>query len=161
MKRGESWGTQATGQIGINHGPFLFGCVAQATLAVGFHDGFIDSCHRSKNYDADDFAIRESSDGAMDPAYVRTLTAEYPAAVAGKNYLTMTARVRKIHTAMTLVPQANSSLGLIDTPASAGLVASFLVSGLGDFEQRTWIHTQAIEDSPGGRGFMRLKLSGD
>ena len=75
MKRGESWGTQATGQIGINHGPFLFGGVAQATLAVGFYDGFIDSCHRSKNYDADDFAIRESSDGAMDPAYVRSLKA--------------------------------------------------------------------------------------
>ncbi|MES2923567.1 MAG: LamG-like jellyroll fold domain-containing protein, partial [Verrucomicrobiota bacterium] len=58
---------------------------------------------------------------------VRTLTAaEYPAAIAGKHYLTMTARVRKIHTGMTLVPQANNSLASLDTPASAGLVASFL-----------------------------------
>lgn len=93
---------------------------------------------------------------------VRTLTtAEYPAAVAGKHYLTMTARVRKIHTGMTLIPQANNTLNSIDAAASAGLVSSFLISDLGDFEQRTWVYTQAIEDSPNGLGFMRLKLAGD
>ncbi|MES2658987.1 MAG: LamG-like jellyroll fold domain-containing protein [Verrucomicrobiota bacterium] len=93
---------------------------------------------------------------------VRTVSnAEYPAAIAGKTYLTMTARVRKNHTGFTLVPQANSSLAALDTPASSGFVASVLVIDLGDFEQRTWIHTQAIEDTPGGRGFMRLKLVGN
>ena len=82
---------------------------------------------------------------------VRALTAaEYPAAVPGKTYLTMTATIRKTHTGMTLIPQANSSLASLDSPASAGLVASFVVADLGDFEQRTWIYTVAIEDSPVG-----------
>lgn len=100
-----------------------------------------------------------SDTGFLPQPLVRTLSAaEYPAADPAKHYLTITARVRKIHTGMTLVPQANSSLETLDTPDSAGFVASFLVSDLGDFEQRTWIHTQAIEDTPGGRGFMRLKL---
>jgi autotransporter-associated beta strand protein len=90
---------------------------------------------------------------------VRELTAaEYPAAVAGKHYLAMTATVRKIHTGMTLVPQANSSLELLDSSASTNLVASFLVADLGDFEKRTWLYTQPIENAPGGRGFIRLKL---
>jgi autotransporter-associated beta strand protein len=83
-------------------------------------------------------------------------TTEYPAAIAGKNYLTMTATVRKIHTGMNLIPQANGSLESLDAPESAGFVESFIVTDLGDFEQRTWIYTQAIEN--GGRGFMRLKM---
>ncbi len=103
-----------------------------------------------------------SDTGSLPQPLVRTLSAaEYPAAVAGKHYLTMTAKVRKVHMGMTLVPQANSSLASLDTPASAGLVASFLVSDLGDFEQRTWIHTVPMEDSPDGQGFMRLKLVQD
>ena len=101
---------------------------------------------------------------APDPSFlpqpaVRTLTAaEYPAAVAGKTYLTMSARVRKILPGMTLTPQANTSLELLDSPASAGFGASFVAADLGEFVQRTWIHTQAVEDTPDGRGFMRLKL---
>lgn len=99
---------------------------------------------------------------ASDPSFlpqptVRTLSSvEFPAAIAGRTYLTMTARVRKIHTGFTLVPQANNTLAALDAPASTGLVASFLVNDLGDFEQRTWIYTQAIEDA--GHGFIHLKL---
>ncbi len=90
---------------------------------------------------------------------VRTVTAaEYPAGDPAKHYLTMTARVRKTHTGATLVPQAGSSLESLDAPASNGLVTSFPASDLGDFEVRTWVHTTAIEDSPGGSAFMRLKV---
>ena len=74
-------------------------------------------------------------------------TVEYPAADPAKHYLTMTATVLKSHTGMTLVAQANSTLELLDTPASAGFVTSFPVNDLGDFEERTWIYTQAIEDT--------------
>ena len=97
---------------------------------------------------------------ALPKSTVRTLTSvEYPAAVAGKNYLTMTATVRKIYSGMTLIPQANSSLEMLDTPESTGFVTSFLNTDLGDFENRTWLYTQPIEDSQQGRGFMRLKLT--
>ncbi|GAA5117373.1 autotransporter-associated beta strand repeat-containing protein [Luteolibacter yonseiensis] len=89
---------------------------------------------------------------------IRTLTtAEYPAAAAGKTYLTLTARVRKSLPGHMLIPQANTDLEQLDTPASSGNVASFLVRDLGEFEERTWIFTQ---DVTGGRGFMRLKLVG-
>jgi len=92
-------------------------------------------------------------------AALRTLTtAQYPGAVPGKTYLTMTARVRKNHEGHTLIPQANADLTQLDTPASAGNVTSFQAQDLGEFEDRTWIFTP---DTPDGRGFMRLKLVGE
>lgn len=92
-------------------------------------------------------------------ASVRKLTTgQYPAAISGKTYFTMTARVRKNHEGYTLIPQANADLTQLDTPVSTGNVTSFQVQDLGEFEERTWIFTQ---DTPDGRGFMRLKLVGE
>ena len=72
MKRGKARGAQTAGQVGINHGFFLFRRVAQAASPVGLHNGFIHRCHRSANYDAYDIGPPESSYGAIDPAYSDT-----------------------------------------------------------------------------------------
>ena len=122
-------------------------------------------------FDADDDTIANafewlfgSNPLVSDPRFLPTPTArtvsavEYPAANPAKHYLTMTATLLKSHPGMTLVPQANGSLELLDSPASAGFVTSVQVNDLGDFEERTWIYTEAIEDTPSGHGFMRLKL---
>ncbi len=90
---------------------------------------------------------------------VRAVTvAEYPSAVVGQSYLTMTATIRKNHAGMTLVAQANSRLDALDSVTSEALVSSILVQDLGEFEKRTWIYTKSIQSSEGGHGFMRLKL---
>ena len=108
-------------------------------------------------FDADPLAADAAAHGRQ--SVVRALgVAEYPAAEAGKTYLTLTARIRKNHTGMTLVPQAAADLDQIDAPAASAAVASFLVSDEGDFETRTWLHTTPVEDSATGRAFLRLKL---
>lgn len=63
-------------------------------------------------------------------------TAEWPSAVAGQRYLTLTARVRKDLGDATLVPQASASLTTLDAVESSSNTVSFLVADLGDFEQR-------------------------
>ncbi len=101
---------------------------------------------------------------APDPALqlqpvLRTLsTAEFPGAEAGKHYLTLSARIRKNRSGMTLTPQAAASPDLFDNPLAVISVTSFVTQDLGDFEDRTWVCMQALEDSPTGRAFMRLKL---
>ena len=57
----------------------------------------------------------------------------------------------------TLVPQAAATLDALDSSVVSD-VASFQVSDKGEFEVRTWLFTTPIQDSPGGRAFMRLKL---
>lgn len=92
-------------------------------------------------------------------ATARTLsTTEFPAAIPGQRYLTMTARIRKSHPGMLLIPQAANSLETLNSTDASTQVTSFTVNDLGDFEIRTWVHTQAISESPNGRAFMRLKL---
>jgi autotransporter-associated beta strand protein len=78
---------------------------------------------------------------------------------ASKHYLTLTTRIRKSYTGATVIPQANVDLNQLDSPASQGVVSSFQVSDLGEFETRTWYFNQAIEDTPGGKAFMRLKVT--
>jgi autotransporter-associated beta strand protein len=101
-----------------------------------------------------------SSDPSVLPqASVRELDpAEFPAASADKTYLTLTAKVRKSHPGASLVPQATTSLELLDEPESTTQVLSYWVADHGEFEERIWIYPVAIEDSPSGRAFMRLKL---
>ena len=100
-------------------------------------------------------------DSSLQPqSAVRTLdTSEFADAEAGKHYLTMTGRVRKTYSGMLLVPEASDSLATLGDSLSSEFVTSFLVNDLGDFEERTWVYTRAIEDSTTGRGFIRLKLT--
>ena len=81
-----------------------------------------------------------------------------PGADPGKHYLTLSARIRKLFTGITIVPLANPDLNQLDTPASEGVVSSYQVNDLGEFEDRVWYFTQAIEDTPQQRAFMRLKF---
>ncbi len=81
-----------------------------------------------------------------------------PGADPTKTYLTLSARIRKVYSGVTVVPQANPDPLLLDTPASAALVSSYQASDLGEFEDRVWYCTQPIEATPQGRAFMRLKF---
>jgi len=91
-------------------------------------------------------------------ALARNLTAaEFTGATAGKTYLTMTARIRKNHPGVSLVPQAAATLSLLDTAEASNPVASFLAADESLFETRTWIYTTALQDTGTGSGFMRLK----
>ena len=102
-----------------------------------------------------------------DPAFlprvvVRPLTvSEYPAAAAGKSYLTLTARVRKLHPGISVVGETVPSLPWGATPDPAGITPSFAFPVSNDFEDRTWFQPTAVEDSVGGRRFMRLRLTVD
>ncbi|MES2439411.1 MAG: LamG-like jellyroll fold domain-containing protein [Verrucomicrobiota bacterium] len=81
------------------------------------------------------------------------------AASPGKHYLSFQARVRKNRGGVTLVPQAAGTLDGLSSVAAAGAViqAGPPVSD-GDFDVFTYYHSTAIEDSPGGKGFMRLTV---
>ena len=73
-----------------------------------------------------------------------------------KQYLSMTATIRKDATGMTLTPQAASSPELLNEPGSSANIFTRQLNDLGDFEEREWIYTVPIEDA--ATGFMRLKL---
>lgn len=81
-----------------------------------------------------------------------------PGADPAKHYLTLSARIRRLYTGVSIVPLANPDLSQLDSPASEGHVSSYQVQDLGEFEDRVWYHTQAIEDTPHQRAFMRLKF---
>ncbi len=84
--------------------------------------------------------------------------ATIPGADPAKHYLTLSARIRRLYTGVTIVPLANTSPDLLNTPASEGVVSSYQLNDLGEFEDRVWYYTQALEDSPQKRAFMRLKF---
>ena len=96
---------------------------------------------------------------ARQPALaLRAFTAaEWPAAIEGGRYLGLTATVRKNLVGATLVAQAAATLDTLDAPGSSTPIFTFVVSDLGDFEQRTWIYTIPVDDAAGARAFMRLK----
>lgn len=81
-----------------------------------------------------------------------------PGADPAKHYLTLSTRIRRLYTGVTIIPQANPDPAQLDTPASEGLVSSYQVQNLGEFEDRVWYYTQALEDTPQNRAFMRLKF---
>lgn len=89
---------------------------------------------------------------------VRAISAaEWPGAIAGKRYLTLTARVRKTFAGPALVPQAALALDALDAADASNHIVSFQAADLGDFEDRTWVYNPPIDEA-GGRAFMRLKL---
>ncbi len=98
------------------------------------------------------------SDSARQPSLALRAfgVAEWPGATEGKRYLSLTATVRKNLVGASLVAQASTSLDTLDAAESASPIFTFVVSDSGDFEQRTWIYTQPV-DEIGGRAFMRLK----
>ena len=81
-----------------------------------------------------------------------------PGADPAKHYLTLSARIRRLYSGVTIVPLANPSPELLNSPASEGVVSSYQVNDLGEFEDRVWYYTQALEDTPQQRAFMRLKF---
>ena len=101
-----------------------------------------------------------AADASAQPALaVRPVTAsEWPAAVEGKRYLTLTAIVRKNLVGATVFAQAATSLDSLDASESSIPTTSFVLADLGEFEERTWVYTQPI-DEVGGKAFMRLKLT--
>ncbi len=52
VKSSKAGRTHPAGEIGFDDGGFLFGGVAKATETVGFHDGFIHSCHNRQTMTA-------------------------------------------------------------------------------------------------------------
>ena len=74
-----------------------------------------------------------------------------------KHYLSYQARVRKDRSGVTLVPQAADTVAGLSSPGAANnaIQAGAPVSD-GAFDVFTYYYTTAIEDSPDGKGFMRL-----
>jgi len=74
-----------------------------------------------------------------------------------KQYLSMTATIRKAISGMTLTGQGAPSPTLLDAPGAADAVASRALVDLGDFEEREWFYTVPVDESD--TGFLRLQLS--
>ncbi|WP_193213311.1 autotransporter-associated beta strand repeat-containing protein [Luteolibacter marinus] len=84
---------------------------------------------------------------------------EWLGANPAKQYLSLTATVRKNITGWTLAAQAASSPDLLDAPGSSDSIYTRQLNNLGDFEEREWIYKLPMEDLD--TGFMRLKLTED
>ena len=93
----------------------------------------------------------------------RTLTtAEYPAAVEGRTYLTLTARLRRIHPGVTIIPEAAATLENLGSPASAAAVVRIGEPVAdGDFDLVIYVFTTPLEDTPSKSGFMRIRATLD
>jgi Concanavalin A-like lectin/glucanases superfamily/Glycosyl hydrolase catalytic core/Putative Ig domain len=87
----------------------------------------------------------------------RQLSAATLGLTGSKNYLTLTARLRKLRPGVTIIPEAADSPAALGTPAAASNVSQ---AGAplddGDFEIFTWYRKVPIEDAP--TGFMRLRV---
>lgn len=81
---------------------------------------------------------------------------------ADKHYLSFQARVRKDRAAVSLMPQAAATIEGLSTPEAAGNViqAGPPVTD-GAFDVFTYYYPVAVEDSPDGKGFMRLTVVPD
>ena len=90
---------------------------------------------------------------------LRALTVEeYPAAVAGRTYLTMTVRVRRDRPGVTLIPEAATTVeGLTAPEAATAVVQIGAPVADGEFDVVTYVSTTALEDGGTGRLFMRLR----
>ncbi|BCX47538.1 fibronectin type III domain-containing protein [Haloferula helveola] len=79
-----------------------------------------------------------------------------------KHYLTISARVRTDRNGVALIAEAGATPSELSLPAAT---AHAIPVGApvpdGDFEILTWRYDVAIEDSPSGRGFMRLRAEVD
>lgn len=78
-------------------------------------------------------------------------------AEAGKHYLSMSCRVKKLRPGVGLVPEGAATLAGLALPTAASQMAQAGAPvGDGDYEIITWYYTVAIED--GAAGFVRLRV---
>ena len=91
---------------------------------------------------------------------LRPLTAaEYPAAVEGRTYLTLSARVRRERPGATLVPEGAATLEGLGLPAAATAVTPLGAPVAdGDFDLLTYVFTTPVEDSPTRAAFLRFRV---
>lgn len=90
---------------------------------------------------------------------LRALSAEeYPSAVAGRTYLTMSVRVRRDRPGVTLIPEAATTVEGLALPAAATAVTQLGAPVAdGEFDVVTYACTTTLEDGGTGRLFMRLR----
>jgi hypothetical protein len=79
---------------------------------------------------------------------------------AAKHFLTLQARLRAMRPGITLTAEAaDSPAGLADPEAAARTSLAGTPVADGDFEMTTFRFTTALEDSPTGTAFIRLRAS--
>jgi hypothetical protein len=94
--------------------------------------------------------------GALPVATVKTAAELGGSTEAGKTYLTLSSRVKKVRPGVTLIPEGSATLeGLALPAAAAQMVQAGLPVADGDYETITWHYTVALED--GAKGFVRLR----
>jgi hypothetical protein len=77
---------------------------------------------------------------------------------AGKKYLTLRSRVKKVRPGVSLIPEGAATLeGLALPAAAAQMIQAGTPATDGDFETITWYYNVAIED--GAKGFVRLRVA--
>lgn len=76
-----------------------------------------------------------------------------------KHYLSFQARVRKDRAGVALVPQAAATVDGLSAPEAAGnVIQTGPPATDGEYDVFTWYYPVAVEDSPDGKGFMRLTV---
>jgi hypothetical protein len=97
-----------------------------------------------------------------DPAALpagKTVTAAEIGLAGQKHYLALSARLRTDRAGITVTAEAADTPDGLALPAAAGLATQLTPVPEGAFEIVTWYRTTALEDSPAGRGFMRLRAT--
>lgn len=99
------------------------------------------------------------SHGALPQPVLRQLTLDDHASVTpGRRYLTLRVSAPKERFGATLIPEGATSLQILATPGGPSpLTAYGPVLTNGELEVRTYFFPTAIEDSPTGRVFVRLR----
>ncbi len=78
----------------------------------------------------------------------------------GKTYLTIQARVRKYRLGATFIPEAAATIAGLALPSAAtNAVQAGAPTPDGSFEIYTYYFSTAIQDSPGGAGYIRLRAT--
>lgn len=87
-------------------------------------------------------------------------TTEYPAALAGRRYLTLSVTTRRDRTGGSLAPEGATTIeGLAAPEAAAAMAVLPGVISDGELETRVYVFTTPIEDSPTGRVFVRVRAT--
>lgn len=78
-------------------------------------------------------------------------------AVAGKHYLSLSCRVKKVRPGVSLIPEGAPTLeGLALPTAASQMIQAGAPAADGDYEIITWYYSLAMED--GATGFVRLRV---
>ncbi len=102
-----------------------------------------------------------ASSGALPQPHMMTAAA-LGLGNTGKTYLTIQARVRKVHLGATVVPEAAATLpGLALPSASTQALQAGPPVADGEFEVFTYYFGTPLEDSPTGTGFIRVRAAID